>query len=130
LKALGAEAASGRLRVRSDAFDPPTRDDPGPPSNPGPTPFKGRWLPNVMPFWKVYWVPQWWVLSVTALPPLLWCGLRLRSGRVKRRIRGMALCIGCGYDLRATPDRCPECGAAAPPANGAGASLGAPIDGA
>ncbi len=45
-----------------------------------------------------------WVLIVPLLPlPLLWIA------RHRRRSRA-GYCPHCGYDLRATPDRCPECG--------------------
>jgi hypothetical protein len=51
-------------------------------------------------------VPCWLIASTFTLLPATWCLLRLRVARRIRRGR----CATCGYDLRATPDRCPECG--------------------
>jgi hypothetical protein len=51
------------------------------------------------------------ILGVLASLLLALIGLRARR-RLKER--GAGHCPTCGYDLRATPDRCPECGRAAP----------------
>ena len=51
-------------------------------------------------------VPYWFLVGLTALAPLKGIGLLYRNSR--RRLPGT--CPFCGYDLRATPERCPECG--------------------
>jgi hypothetical protein len=51
-------------------------------------------------------VPYWAMALVTGVPPGIWL-VRDRRSRKRGRAR---LCPACGYDLRASPDRCPECG--------------------
>lgn len=57
---------------------------------------------------RIVAIPHWVFAAVLALP-LAWRLVAYRSRRAARR-RAKGLCPGCGYDLRATPDQCPECG--------------------
>ena len=54
--------------------------------------------------------------ATTAIAPVSWLVLRIRATRRRSRLRN-GLCPSCGYDLRATPGRCPECGAVPTGAN-------------
>lgn len=51
--------------------------------------------------------PFWSIAALTAVVPLGWFML-WRWSRIRNRL---GLCPVCWYDLRATPNRCPECGA-------------------
>lgn len=54
---------------------------------------------------------------LTALLPALWIVL-YRRGRLRRaRAAAAGLCSRCGYDLRASAERCPECGTMIPSAS-------------
>lgn len=59
-------------------------------------------------------VIPWWILSLLfALFPAIFFPIRIRKKRaLARRIKN-GLCLTCGYDLRQSPEKCPECGAVA-----------------
>ncbi len=52
-------------------------------------------------------VPYWFLIVVTLLLP----AIALHRWHRRRRRIGENRCLTCGYDLRASPERCPECGA-------------------
>ena len=58
-------------------------------------------------------IPYWLLSALTFVPPV---ALTTQWVRRRRQVR-LGLCPSCGYDLRATRERCPECGAVptAPP---------------
>jgi hypothetical protein len=73
--------------------------------------FGGSQGPTGDTIWNLR-LPYWLLTAVTlVLPPLS----MHRRWKTRHRQRGNECCV-CGYDLRATPNRCPECGTAAGPA--------------
>ena len=58
--------------------------------------------------WQLFSIPHWFLVLLFGFLPVRWFILQRRR-RARERI---GRCAKCGYDLRATKDRCPECGTA------------------
>jgi hypothetical protein len=67
-------------------------------------------------------VPYWIPTLITSLLPAMSLRRWIADHLQTRRRRKAGLCPNCGYDLRASKDRCPECGTPVPaqPANSSG----------
>ena len=57
----------------------------------------------------LWWLPLW--MPTVASAAVLWVCSPVAHHRRRKR-KKLGLCLKCGYDLRASKDRCPECGTA------------------
>ena len=111
-----ADDTAGRPYVRMEAqpISPPGWLNHPAASGWGPVRWAADTRPMVVDRATSFGVAHWAVVGLLAIAPAVsaWS-----AHRARRRLRRGDRCAACGYDLQATPDRCPECGTpAAPPA--------------
>ncbi len=72
-----------------------------------------RWLPSRSVVWgRVHrYIPFWIPTAFFAVTTSSIYLLPFHRDRRRRKRKKLGLCVKCGYDLRASKDRCPECGA-------------------
>ena len=58
-------------------------------------------------------IPAWQLAALFALPPAAWLLANVLRRRRRQRRALLGCCTECGYDLRGSPARCPECGMSA-----------------
>jgi hypothetical protein len=66
---------------------------------------------RVLRSWVVV-VPLWMLAGAFGFPGVIVVTARVVTWFRTRRLARAGFCSACGYDLRATPERCPECGTA------------------
>lgn len=71
-------------------------------------------LKGVRHVWSYLTLSYWMPMALLAILPVLSVRRIIMWRRQRWRIRNQC-CVSCGYDLRASNDRCPECGTAIPP---------------
>lgn len=62
--------------------------------------------------WWWGWVGAWLLVLARLAPSAVWT---YQDRWSRRALIAQGRCPACGYDLRATPERCPECGRAVEP---------------
>lgn len=76
----------------------------------------GLWRQRYTPAWgdtftyTTVFMPCWLIIALAAVLPLNWLRKKITHGLLLRRRRARGQCLQCGYDLRASTGRCPECG--------------------
>ena len=55
-------------------------------------------------------LPCWLLLTVLGIIPVIAATRAIQAGQRRRSRFALDYCIKCGYDLRGSAERCPECG--------------------